>query len=77
MQVAHLVVEVQEEAPLHLVVMVVQELKPLVAVVVTVVITKTKHMVVVEAMVETHRVVQMRVLMQKIVVEVLVKMVLQ
>ena len=57
-QVAHLVMEVQEEAPLHLVVMVVQELKPLVAVVVTVVITKTKPMVNLVGLVDRHKEVQ-------------------
>ena len=57
-QVAHLVQEVQEEPLVHLVVMVVQDLKPLVAVAVAVEITKTKHLVNLVDLVDRHKEVQ-------------------
>ena len=57
-QVAQLVLEVQEEPLVHLVVMVVQVLKPLVAVEEAVVIMKTKPMVNLVGLVDRHKEVQ-------------------
>ena len=68
-QVAHQVMEVQEEAPLHLVVMVVEVPKPLVAVEEAVVIMKTKPMVDLVDLVVKHKVVLAVVVLQKMVVD--------